>query len=107
MTAVTEMQSCRCNSLMLVGFGLSVMLAVIVIQCSTVVQLQMMKADVTSLKEQLQLQQQQQTRDGDVIRTPFFHVSTGTCCAVTMECLLRLVMGTSLLRSPASEKVLF
>jgi len=63
---------------MLVGFGLSVMLAVIIIQCSTVVQLQRMKADVNSLKEQLQ---QQQTRDGDVIRTPFFQVNT--CSGVT------------------------
>jgi len=72
MTVVTEMESCRCNSLMLVGFGLSVMLAVIIIQCSTVVQLQRMKAEVTSVKQQLQ----QQTRDGDVIQAPFFHVST-------------------------------
>jgi len=77
MTVAMERESCRCNSLMLVGFGLSVMLAVIIIQCSTVVQLQRMKAEVTSVKQQLQHQQmQQQTRDGDVIQAPFFHVST-------------------------------
>jgi len=78
MTAVKEMEeSCRCNSLILVGFGLFIVLALIIIQCSTVVQLQTMKAEVTFVKEQMQ--QQQQTRDDDVTQTlsdRLFQVST-------------------------------
>jgi len=79
MTAVKEMDtSCRCNILLVsVGFGLSVIFAPIIIQYSTVVQLQTMTAEVNFIKEQLQ-QQQQQVRDGDVTQAPCdqtFHVS--------------------------------
>jgi len=67
MTVVKEMEPCRCNSLTLVAFGLlvSVMVAIIVIQYSTVVQLQTMKTDVTFIKKQLH-QQQPKTRHGDI-----------------------------------------
>jgi len=68
MTIVNEMESRRCNlPLILAGFGLPVMFALIVSQCSTVLQLQTMRAEVNFIKVQLQ---QQQTLDDGAMQAP-------------------------------------
>jgi len=73
---VMESKSCRCSSVILVCVTLSITLALVIIQCSVIVQLQTMKADVARIKEK------QRRHDLDTIQSPLKYISQVSDCIV-------------------------
>ena len=70
-----ESKPSRCSWMMLVGVWSVVALALVVIHCATVVQVQTMRTDIARIQRQMQ-QQQQQQRGCDAIPAPCEHTSS-------------------------------